>query len=108
MVTGNKIKMRLNDTLNKKKILIIKTRKTDPLKPYQLINKSNKKIKRSINYGAPFYFSVDFKTNKFNSRSAKNNESKQIKNTFSGNNNISNNSILNSKHFNSIELLRIF
>jgi hypothetical protein len=94
------IKMRFNDTLNKEKIVIIKTRKTDPLKPYPLTSKSNKKMKKSINYGGTLYFNVDFKYNKFNSGLAKNNDFKQIKNTLFINNNISNNFILNSKHFN--------
>jgi hypothetical protein len=93
-------KLVLKDTLNKEKILIIKTRKTDPLKSYQFVNKKIKKMKKSINYGVPFYFSVDFKYNKLNSGFAKNSESKKIENTFFINDNVSNNSILNVKHFN--------
>jgi hypothetical protein len=92
--------MILHDTLNREKILIIKTRKTDPLKPYQSINKGNKKIKKRKNYGSPLYFNLDVNYNKFNSGLVKNMELKQIKNTFFRNNNISNNLILNSKHFN--------
>ena len=94
------VKIILKDTLNKEKLLIVKTKKTDPLKPYQFVNKSNRKMKKSINYGETLYLSVDFKYNKFNSGLAINNKYKQIKNTFFRNNNISNNFILNSKHYN--------
>nr|UXY88069.1 hypothetical protein Cry52Nrm1_p045 [Cryptomonas curvata] len=100
MDIGYSSKIKFKDTLNKEKILIIKTRKTDPLKPYQFINKSKKKMKKSINYGRTLCLSVYFKYNKFNSGLAKNNDSKQIKNIFFKNNNMSNNFILNSKHFN--------
>ncbi len=76
MLNDRLIKLRLKDSFNKEKILNIKTRKKDPLKPYQYINKGNRKLKKNINYGALFYLGVDFKTSKANLDLTKNSELK--------------------------------
>jgi hypothetical protein len=95
--------MCINDSLNKKKMLIIKIRKNDPLKSHQFISNNYNKLRSSTNKEALFYVSGGLKNNKLNSSLSKNIENKQIKNAISSKNSSYNNFILNYNHFNSIK-----